>query len=252
MEVTASNDVLRVAVDAQTIRFLQVALTTLLIYNCVLSLDDEVKYIWKNRFSLISVIYFILRYLGIAYMMFSSVEFITNTISTHEASVRQVYECRTGLLSNNRISFTPYFPFLGLWINCAILWMNQFILQLRLHALYGGSRKILLLTVVGFVLETITMIVCLTLFIVSVDEVRPNLSLKMSAYPTLTLKIYVHHASMMMYECLLFSIAFFAALRRYREELGPFSASLGGVTRLTDILIEGNVVCFFIHGLCRV
>ncbi|KAI6096207.1 hypothetical protein EV401DRAFT_1143021 [Pisolithus croceorrhizus] len=51
---------------------------------------------------------------------------------------------------------------------------------------------------------------------------------------------------MMVYECLLFSVAFFAALRRYREELGPLSASRGGVTRLTDILIEGNVVCFFI------
>ncbi|KAI6096206.1 hypothetical protein EV401DRAFT_1142841 [Pisolithus croceorrhizus] len=135
MEVTASNDVLRVAVDAQMIRYMQVALTTLLVYNCVLSWDDEVKYIWKNRFSLISVIYFILRYLGIAYMIFSSAEFVTNTISTDKASVRQVNECRTGLLSKNRISFTPYFPFLSLWINCAILWINQFILQLRLHAL---------------------------------------------------------------------------------------------------------------------
>ncbi|KAI6137940.1 hypothetical protein EDD17DRAFT_1675432, partial [Pisolithus thermaeus] len=124
MEVTASNDVLRVAVDAQMIRYMQVALTTLLVYNCVLSWDDEVKYIWKNRFSLISVIYFILRYLGIAYMMyvghirtvftFSELrinvdfprlvshtlprlavrclplpEFVTNTISTDKASVRQ-------------------------------------------------------------------------------------------------------------------------------------------------------------------
>lgn len=70
MEATASNDVLRVAVDAQMIRFLQVALTTLLVYNCVLSWDDEVEFIWKKRFSSISVIYLILRYLGIAYMVF--------------------------------------------------------------------------------------------------------------------------------------------------------------------------------------
>ncbi|KAI6114130.1 hypothetical protein F5141DRAFT_1104433 [Pisolithus sp. B1] len=235
MEVTASNDVLRVAVDAQMIRYMQVALTTLLVYNCVLSWDDEVKYIWKNRFSLISVIYFIVNFPRLvshtlprlAVRCLPLPEFVTNTISTDKA-------------------ITPYFPFLSLWINCAILWINQFILQLRLHALYGGSRKILLLTVVGFVLETITMIVCVTLFIVSVDEVRPNLSLKIGAYPTLTLKIYIHHASMMVYECLLFSVAFFAALRRYREELGPLSASRGGVTRLTDILIEGNMVCFFI------
>ncbi|KAI6137938.1 hypothetical protein EDD17DRAFT_1675395, partial [Pisolithus thermaeus] len=70
MEVTTSNDVLRVAMDAQMIRYMQVALTTVLVYNCVLSLDNEVKFIWKNRFSHISVIYLIFRYFGMAYMMY--------------------------------------------------------------------------------------------------------------------------------------------------------------------------------------
>ncbi|KIK27456.1 hypothetical protein PISMIDRAFT_186063 [Pisolithus microcarpus 441] len=87
MEATASNDVLRVAVDAQMIRFLQVALTTLLVYNCVLSWDDEVEFIWKKRFSSISVIYLILRYLGIAYMVFCLTEFVTNTITTDKLYV---------------------------------------------------------------------------------------------------------------------------------------------------------------------
>lgn len=227
MEATASNDVLRVAVDAQMIRFLQVALTTLLVYNCVLSWDDEVEFIWKKRFSSISVIYLILRYLGIAYMVFCLTEFVTNTITTDKF-------------------VTPYFPVLGLWINCGILAVNQFILQLRLHALYGGSRRILLLTGAGFVLETVTMIVCVILFIISVDEVQPNLGQKISTYPKLAIKIYIHHASMLGYECLLFSVAFFAALRRRRDELGSLPVSWSGVTHLADILIEGNVVYFFL------
>ncbi|KAI5986227.1 hypothetical protein EDD15DRAFT_1606196 [Pisolithus albus] len=90
------------------------------------------------------------------------------------------------------------------------------------------------------------MIVCVTLFTISVDEVQPNLALKMSAYPKLAIKIYIHHASMLGYECLLFSVAFFAALRSHREALGSLPVSWSGVTRLTDILIEGNVVYFFL------
>ncbi|KAI6149022.1 hypothetical protein EDD17DRAFT_1643277 [Pisolithus thermaeus] len=143
-------------------------------------------------------------------------------------------------------SVTPYYLDLGLWINCGFLWINQFILQLRLHALYGGSRKLLLLTVAGFVLEMVIMIVCVSLFIISADGVQPNLGLKLSVYPNLALKFYIHHASVVGYECLLFSVAFFVALRRYQEKLGPLPANWGGITRLTDILIEGNVVYFFI------
>ncbi|KAI6005377.1 hypothetical protein EDC04DRAFT_2784187 [Pisolithus marmoratus] len=165
-----------------------------------------------------------LRYLGTGYMAFCTAEFITNTISTDKVS--------------------RYTPALSLWLNCFVLWVNQFILQLRLHALYGGSRKILLLTGIGFVMEIITMIVCVALVTISVDGARPNLGIKFSAIPNLALKVYIHHASMMAYECLLFSVAFYAALRRYREEFGPLNWN--GVTRLTDVLIEGNVVYFLI------
>ncbi|KAI5986228.1 hypothetical protein EDD15DRAFT_1606047 [Pisolithus albus] len=125
MEATASNDVLKVAMDAQSIRFLQVALTTLLVYNCVLSWDDEVKFIWKQRFSSITVIYLTLRYVGIAYMVFCLTEFVTNTITAQKASVRHVNGRHTSLPSKNRISFTPYFPVVSLFINCGILAVNQ-------------------------------------------------------------------------------------------------------------------------------
>ncbi|KAI6005378.1 hypothetical protein EDC04DRAFT_2784205 [Pisolithus marmoratus] len=47
------------------------------------------------------------------------------------------------------------------------------------------------------------------------------------------------------YECLLFAVAFYAALRIYREELGPLRVNRSGVSRLMDIPIEGNVFHFF-------
>ncbi|KIO06027.1 hypothetical protein M404DRAFT_999255 [Pisolithus tinctorius Marx 270] len=146
MDAAADNGLLRVVKDAQTIRFLQVALTVLLMYNHVLSLDDEIKYIWKKRISSVSVIYLVLRYFGIIYMLYSSVVLVTNTISIDKASVA-----------------TRSYPALSLWANCLVLAANQIVLQLRLYALYSGSRRVLFLTVPGFVAETIIMIACITL-----------------------------------------------------------------------------------------
>lgn len=48
MEVTGSYDSLSVAKDAQTIQLLQVVPATLMVYDCMLSLEDEVEYIWVH------------------------------------------------------------------------------------------------------------------------------------------------------------------------------------------------------------
>lgn len=70
MEVTGSYDSLSVARDAQTIQLLQVVPATLMVYDCMLSLEDEVEYIWKKRFTSISVVYLTFRYLGTVYTLY--------------------------------------------------------------------------------------------------------------------------------------------------------------------------------------
>ncbi|KAI6147372.1 hypothetical protein BKA82DRAFT_999255 [Pisolithus tinctorius] len=155
MDAAADNGLLRVVKDAQTIRFLQVALTVLLMYNHVLSLDDEIKYIWKKRISSVSVIYLVVSFMNVlltlAVKWLPPLVLVTNTISIDKASVIQVNES------------TRSYPALSLWANCLVLAANQIVLQLRLYALYSGSRRVLFLTVPGFVAETIIMIACITL-----------------------------------------------------------------------------------------
>ncbi|KAI6030663.1 hypothetical protein F5J12DRAFT_302759 [Pisolithus orientalis] len=233
MDAAADNDFLRIVKDAQTIQFLQVALTILLMYNYVLSLDDEIEYIWKKRISSVSVIYLMLRYFGITYMLYSSVALVTNTISIDKAPTRS-------------------YPALSLWFNCLVSAANQIVLQLRLYALYSGSRRVLFLMVPGFVVETIVMIVCITLVTMSIDNAQLDLSVTVSASSNIALKIYIHQVAMMGYECLLFSAALSAALRRYREGLDPLSSNWNQLTRLTDILIEGNVISFLISSVYSV
>ncbi|KAI6005495.1 hypothetical protein EDD15DRAFT_643690 [Pisolithus albus] len=87
MESAGNYDPLSVARDAQTIQLLQVVPATLMVYDCMLSLEDEVKYIWKKRFSSISVVYLTFRYLGTVFILFSTAEIIVNENTTNRLYV---------------------------------------------------------------------------------------------------------------------------------------------------------------------
>ncbi|KAI6162509.1 hypothetical protein EDD17DRAFT_1575537, partial [Pisolithus thermaeus] len=82
---------------AQAVWLLQVVPAALMVYDCVLSLDDEVEYIWKKQFSFISVIYVIFRYLGTIYTLISTVDFIANENTTKSVGIPQINEYRASL-----------------------------------------------------------------------------------------------------------------------------------------------------------
>lgn len=225
MEATGSYDSLSVARDAQTIQLLQVVPATLMVYDCMLSLEDEVEYIWKKRFTSISVVYLTFRYLGTVYTLFSTAEIIANENTTNTF-------------------FTHDFLGLDIWVSFLTYWFVQIILVLRLYALYGGSRKFLIMTALGLVAEAVVMIVCAALVTNSADEILLSLGSKISEFPNVALKIYVNYSAVIACECSLFSLAVVAAVRRHREKLGPLPASWDGVRRLGDIVIQGNVLYF--------
>ncbi|KAI6162507.1 hypothetical protein EDD17DRAFT_550847 [Pisolithus thermaeus] len=141
MQTAGNYSPLSVARDAQTIQFLQVLPATLMVYDYILSLDDEVEYIWKKRLS------------------FSTAEFIANENTTN-------------------MVVTYDFPGLDMWLSCLAYWFVQIILALRLYALYGGSRKVLITIVSGLVVEGSVMTVCVALLTISADNILSNLGFK--------------------------------------------------------------------------
>ncbi|KAI6030609.1 hypothetical protein F5J12DRAFT_801691 [Pisolithus orientalis] len=198
--------------NAQQIRFLQVVPTTFMVYDCVLYLDKEIDYIWKKRMSNVSVAYLIFRYFGIVYLVFYG------------------------------------FPILSMWVSCLSVWFVQVILGLRLYALYNGSKKVLLMISLGFIAESIVMIVCVTLVSISAAQGLPVLGTKISALPTAARKVYINYGAMAVYESILFSLALSAAVHRYREKRG-LRLARSEAKRLRNILIEGNVMYFFASTL---
>ncbi|KAI6123397.1 hypothetical protein EDD16DRAFT_647255 [Pisolithus croceorrhizus] len=233
MDVLSISQLLDVLENYQTIRFLQAAPATFMVYDCVLYFDDEINYVWKKRLSSISVAYLIFRYLGIVYMMFSLGEFVSNTNSISEAIANA-------------------FPILSMCMNCLSVWFVQVVLGLRLYALYNGSKRVLLVIGLGFIAESVVMIVCVTLLSLPSDRYLLDLESNISAFPSAARKVYVNYGTIVVYEVILFSLALSAAIRRYREKPGPRPAYQSGAQRLRDILIEGNVVYFLANTLYAV
>ncbi|KAG2149111.1 uncharacterized protein EDB93DRAFT_1279480 [Suillus bovinus] len=97
-----------------------------LAYDWALTFGQEVELVWRQRWSLMTVLYLLVRYLG---MLYAALSMLGNAPTI-------------ALTDTNWISV---FVFAMLWV----------IIITRLHAMYQGSRKILIFLIVTFLAVTI-------------------------------------------------------------------------------------------------
>lgn len=210
-----------------TIKFLEVVPSAIMLYDYVLTLEEEVDCIWSRRMSVASAIYLITRYIGTALILFSTAIYIVDKSSTSSGQF-----------------FPAFLPVLESWFSCVLIWLVQIILQMRLYALYHGSKKILLAGLLGFVAEIVVTIICMVQITNFEVSKVINVTNHIMAYPTVATNIYINYAAVAAYECLLFALAVYAAIRRYKEEHAPLPVNLNKMKDLRTILIGGNVVYF--------
>ncbi|KAI6045435.1 hypothetical protein EDC04DRAFT_59176 [Pisolithus marmoratus] len=231
MVAISKSQFLHAAWTAQTIRFLEVVPSAIMMYDYVLTLEEEVDFIWNKSVSVASAIYLITRYIGTAFIVFSTTIFVSDTRSV-----------ASGQMINR---FSGYFPVVESWFSCVLVWLVQIILQMRLYAVYHGSKKILLVGLIGFIVEIAITIACMVQ--ITKFEVSELLDVvdHLVAYPAEASNIYINYGAIIAYECLLFALAVYAAIRRYREERAPLPVNLKKMRDLRTILISGNVAYFF-------
>ncbi|KAI6109037.1 hypothetical protein EDD16DRAFT_55085 [Pisolithus croceorrhizus] len=213
---------------AQTIKFVEVVPSAIMIYDYVLTLEEEVDCIWNKSVSVASIIYVMTRYIGTALILLSTTVFLWGR--KPDASGQAI---------------ASFFPVLESWFSCVLIWLVQIILQLRLYAVHHGSKKILFVGLLGFIVEIIITITCMVE--ITKFEVSKLLDLTnhIMSYPTAATDIYINYAAITSYECLLFALAVFAAIRYHREERVPHPVNLNKLKDLRAILISGNIVYFF-------
>ncbi|KAI6162510.1 hypothetical protein EDD17DRAFT_551008 [Pisolithus thermaeus] len=216
---------------AQTIKFVEVVPSAIMIYDYVLTLGEEVDCIWnKLQSSKIS--------------QWSTLDPV-HWDCTHPP-IHDHFPLGSGIqcLGTGK-TVASFFPVLESWFSCVLIWLVQIILQLRLYAVHHGSKKIVFIGVLGFIVEIIITITCMVE--ITKFEVSKLLDLTnhIMSYPTAATDIYINYAAITSYECLLFVLAVFAAIRYHREERVPHPVNLNKLKDLRAILISGNIVYFF-------
>ncbi|KAG1738376.1 uncharacterized protein EDB91DRAFT_457285 [Suillus paluster] len=115
-----------------------IASSAVVIYDCVLTLGQEVELIWRQRWSLMTILYLSVRYAGIPY----AVIFALYTLPSFSVSI------------SDAVSDIMYFA-LNV-TNVVVAAILGVIMVARLHAMYQGSRKMLIFLIVSFLAINVT------------------------------------------------------------------------------------------------
>ncbi|KAG2348173.1 hypothetical protein BDR05DRAFT_610945 [Suillus weaverae] len=107
-----------------------VAAGVVVIYDWVLTLGQEIELMWRQRWSLMTVLYMVMRYIGIPYFVIGILLNTPVVLLTHTVSI----------IMNYAINGT----------NVVVIAMLGVIMIARLHAMYQRSRMILISLVIIF------------------------------------------------------------------------------------------------------
>lgn len=141
MATTPVPGVVQLTRIVQITRFCQVAPSALMVYDYLISIDQEIEHIWKRPKTTTTLLYLIVRYFGTIVGLVNTAVFLSN-------------------ISSN---FCYYFLAVQGWPPSLIMWLVQLILQMRLYALYDCSRKVMSIMGLAFVLEILAMATILLL-----------------------------------------------------------------------------------------
>ncbi|KAG2032570.1 hypothetical protein BDR03DRAFT_969739, partial [Suillus americanus] len=123
--------------------YFTVAASIGLTYDWVLTFGQEVELIWRQRWSLMTFLYLIVRYVGIGYTVMDILSNVP-TISMTDTSC---------LIINDAVN----------WMGEAVNVLLGVIMIARLHAMYQRSRKVLIFLVVIFMAIRIANVVMATI-----------------------------------------------------------------------------------------
>lgn len=229
MQSTTAADFLRLVQIARLTRICQLVPSVVMVYDYLISVDQEVEQIWKRPRTTTTILYLILRYFGTLCGVFNATVFLSDVSEEF---------CNTFMIMQG-------------WPACFLVWLVQIILQMRLFALYNRSRKVLLLMGSAFLVEILAMIaILITANLTSGTSNEPIPGVKICTNEDTSNSFYVFWLPILCFEFLLCSLAVRAGIQRSRDEISYMA--LSNRVFLFDVLIKGNVGYFLVIFLVGV
>jgi uncharacterized membrane protein len=121
--------------SSQLLAYIIAAISTVIVYDWVLTFRKEVELIWRQRWSFMTLLYISVRYVGILYSVIYPLSTLPFSVTDEACASFYVAEA---------------------WIAVAVNAMLGVIMMMRVHAMYQRSKKMLIFLVVVLLASTIT------------------------------------------------------------------------------------------------
>ncbi|KIJ17896.1 hypothetical protein PAXINDRAFT_98073 [Paxillus involutus ATCC 200175] len=250
----------------QLTRFCQMAPYVVMLYDHFLTFDQEIEHIWNKPWTLTSILYVTLRYPGSAFGWFSATAFLGSwSYNVRLTELKSGYVIllmghlvvcvQHGLF--DRIDADDVLRWLVMTSSCKIfiyvqgwpasvtVWLVQFILQMRLYALYNKSKKLVVFTGAMYLAEIIAMsgiLLKVDLEVETSNQPLPGITI-CTALMTPNV-LYSFWIPPLVFESILCFLSIWVGVKRSRQYLKPALVK-GNRMRLVNVVIMGNVMYFF-------
>ncbi|THU86307.1 hypothetical protein K435DRAFT_368979 [Dendrothele bispora CBS 962.96] len=209
--------------DVYSLRYSELASSTIVVFDHLITLDDEIELVWKSSWSIGKMLFIINRYYTLA-----------------------------SVIANNRVLFGPalstdvslhFFRWQG-WTGLFAAMIAEIILQMRLYALYFLDKKVLRMMVAAFIATSATsaaimgvVLSKITVAVVPLPVIGPFCApVKVPDY------FYTFWIPILSFETLLCFMAITKGIQTFRTS-GPLFRQ---GRQLVGILIRDSIVYFFV------
>ncbi|EIW78512.1 hypothetical protein CONPUDRAFT_83887 [Coniophora puteana RWD-64-598 SS2] len=221
----------------QASKFSQVAAAVLAIYDHALTLDEEIRLVWNKPFSLVSLLYYINRYVGDILVILDAILYVNTFFS--------VDLCRDFLQ-------------ISIWGPFITVWATQLIMQLRLYAMFGKSKKLLAFILPLLIAEIGGIVAVLILYVRTmaytnsplppeISLLLPTLNLRMCAATSDERLLTAVYVPLFGYEAVMFMLALVALVRKYGAGRRQGFERGARLNATVNLLMQSSIAYFFVY-----
>ncbi|KAF9447562.1 hypothetical protein P691DRAFT_706549 [Macrolepiota fuliginosa MF-IS2] len=216
--------------DVEATRYAQLASSSIIIFDHLMTFDLEVDLIWKSSWSVGKILFIINRYYTLASVVFNNYALFSAHLTDSVSHLYFQWQGWTGLIA------------------CMIA---ETILQMRLYALYSLNKKILALTATMFIIASSISAIIMGKVLASMTVtakpfailgIEPFRDLVFCAPSNISSKFFAFWIPMLVYECLLCVLALIRGFQTFRSDGTLFRSG----RRLVAILIRDSVLYFIV------
>ncbi|KAF9524358.1 hypothetical protein CPB83DRAFT_861427 [Crepidotus variabilis] len=207
----------------QISRYAQLSSSCIILFDHLITLDDEINLIWPSSWSLGKVLFLLNRYYSLAAVLFNNYGFFSPNL-THEFCLR-------------------FFQWQG-WTGLIGCMLAEGILQMRLYALFSLDKRILFLMLSMFVASTGTAAWIMWNVVTKISALAlplPNNDI-FCAPNGIPKDFYMFWVPLLVYECLLCTLALVRGFQTLRRSGSLF---LNG-RQLVVILVRDSIMYFLV------